>query len=309
MSTAAVSVVIPCYNRERYVRDAIQSSLDQGSSVDEIVVVDDGSTDRTVEAARSFGTPVEVVEQENRGASAARNTGMRHATGELLVFLDSDDWLGPGTVEVHLRAVERFPDAGVYCADFGNADDQKEVTVVPSDWPEEPATPLDLLLLNPLPFPACLLYRRSAVEAVGGFDENLPSHNDCDLLIRAVLHGAKMVRSGGGYGCYRRADNSITRNRLGLHRSGLVLIEKLQREYGAKYDELEELLIERTRRHRKRYWDHILAHHWPPSPSNVHKFLYHLARVSSVDPWYAPAMLRDKPWRGEKEEGVSEKPG
>jgi glycosyltransferase involved in cell wall biosynthesis len=91
-----LSVVMPLYNAEPYVRAAIQSVLDGAEGLLELIVVDDGSTDDGAEVARSFGDPVRVLEQPNAGPSAARNLGIREARGELIGFLDADDlWQAP----------------------------------------------------------------------------------------------------------------------------------------------------------------------------------------------------------------------
>jgi glycosyltransferase involved in cell wall biosynthesis len=89
-----ISVIIPAYNREAYVADAIESAVAQTCPPDEIIVVDDGSTDRTAEIARSYGKQVRCISQENQGTGVARNTGLKEARGSLIAFLDSDDvWL------------------------------------------------------------------------------------------------------------------------------------------------------------------------------------------------------------------------
>lgn len=89
-----ISVIIPVYNGERFLVEAIRSVLDQTLPPDEIIVVDDGSTDDGAAIARSFGSPVRVLTQANLGPAAARNLGVAHAAGDLLAFLDADDlWL------------------------------------------------------------------------------------------------------------------------------------------------------------------------------------------------------------------------
>jgi glycosyltransferase involved in cell wall biosynthesis len=89
------SVIIPCYNREKYIRDSIDSALAQQYENKEIIVVDDGSTDTSRIIIESYGNKVEAIFTENRGVSAARNTGVRRSTGEYITFLDSDDKLSP----------------------------------------------------------------------------------------------------------------------------------------------------------------------------------------------------------------------
>lgn len=86
-----ISVIIPAYNREAYLAEAVQSALDQTLPPGEIIVVDDGSTDRTGEIARSFGGIVRCIRQDNQGVAYARNTGVAASCGEWIAFLDSDD--------------------------------------------------------------------------------------------------------------------------------------------------------------------------------------------------------------------------
>ncbi len=87
----SISVVIPAYNAESFLAEAIASALAQSPPVSEVVVVDDGSTDDTASLAASFGPPVIVVRQDNRGIGAARNAGVAVAHGDYLAFLDADD--------------------------------------------------------------------------------------------------------------------------------------------------------------------------------------------------------------------------
>ncbi|MDR5708499.1 MAG: glycosyltransferase family 2 protein, partial [Armatimonadota bacterium] len=101
-----VSLVIPAHNAEAYLREALDSVFAQTRPPDEVIVVDDGSLDRTPEIAASYGDRVRLVRQPNRGEAAARNTGVRVAQGELIAFLDADDaWL-PGYLTSQLRVYE-----------------------------------------------------------------------------------------------------------------------------------------------------------------------------------------------------------
>lgn len=90
----SISVIITAYNHEAYVADAIESAVGQTLPPDEIIVVDDGSTDRTAEIARSYGKMVRCISQENQGCGGARNTGVNEARGSHIAILDSDDiWI------------------------------------------------------------------------------------------------------------------------------------------------------------------------------------------------------------------------
>ncbi len=112
-----VSVVIPCFNREKSLGDAITSALRQTLPAAEIVVVDDGSTDGSAAVAECFGPPVRVIRRANGGAAAARNRGIAEATGDWIAFLDSDDVWAPEKLQRQAAAAEVFPEADVVFCD------------------------------------------------------------------------------------------------------------------------------------------------------------------------------------------------
>jgi glycosyltransferase involved in cell wall biosynthesis len=113
----SVSVIIPTYNRAALLRAAIESVLNQTRVPEEIIVIDDGSTDATEGLLREFGSQIRAIRQPNRGRSAARNAGLRVARGELILFLDSDDLLQPHCVERCARLLELHPDVDVIYSD------------------------------------------------------------------------------------------------------------------------------------------------------------------------------------------------
>ena len=98
-----VSVIIPTYNRKGFIAECVESVLAQSFSDFELVVVDDGSTDATEEVLAGFGAEIQVIRQEQRGPSAARNTGIQSASGEWLSFLDSDDLWLPRKLETQME--------------------------------------------------------------------------------------------------------------------------------------------------------------------------------------------------------------
>src|SRR3989441_12309052 len=111
-----VSVVIPVYNGERYLADAIQSVRDQTYQNFEVIVVDDGSTDGSAEVAQSFGEAIRYVHQANGGVCKARNTGMAVARGGYLAFLDQDDLWLPDKLATQVAYLDSHPEVGaVYC--------------------------------------------------------------------------------------------------------------------------------------------------------------------------------------------------
>ncbi len=110
-----VSVIVPTYNRAKYINRAMDSVLGQTRPPDELIIVDDGSTDNTSEiieqTALRAAFPVRVLRRENRGAAAARNVGIAHAAGDILCFLDSDDWWDKRKIELQLEAILAAPDS------------------------------------------------------------------------------------------------------------------------------------------------------------------------------------------------------
>ncbi|HUO67213.1 MAG TPA: glycosyltransferase family A protein, partial [Gammaproteobacteria bacterium] len=108
-----VSCVVPAYNAERYVARALESVLEQSRPPDEIIVVDDGSTDGTAAVLESYGSRLRVVHQENSGPAAARNRGIRMATGEIICFQDADDEWHRDKLAKQLVLLEARPEVGI----------------------------------------------------------------------------------------------------------------------------------------------------------------------------------------------------
>jgi glycosyltransferase involved in cell wall biosynthesis len=192
-----ISAVIPTYNRRTQVFRAIDSVLAQTSPVDEIIVVDDGSTDGTSDSiCSSYGTGVALYRQENGGVSAARNKGIREARGEWIAFLDSDDvWL-PTKIERQLEAVARFgATCGLCFTDnyFGGNPDLElsafeETGFGSSGKVGMVEEPTDSLLAGREPFfTSSLLVLRSLLEGIGEFDETLVVGEDADIVMRLSL--------------------------------------------------------------------------------------------------------------------------
>ncbi len=186
-----ISVIVPAYNQSRYLGAAIGSALAQTYADLEVIVVDDGSTDKTREVALGFvDSRVRYVFQENQGLSAARNTGIRHATGKFLTFLDSDDLFLPEKLSVLLGAFEKNQALGFVAGQAVLIDEQgRELgEIFDKGIPEDTS---ELLLGNPLHVGSVLL-RREWQAKVGFFDEALRSYEDWDLWLRLARAGCPM---------------------------------------------------------------------------------------------------------------------
>jgi len=164
MSGPTISVVIPTKNRSAYVAEAIASVLAQTHPVDEVIVVDDGSTDDTPAVLAGFGDAIRIVRQEGRGDGAARNRGVTVSSGTLIAFLDDDDLWEPHKTEVQLAAFGRAPQPD---AVFGHAIQFASPELGPGRVP----VPLDADEPIPGHFAGTLLVRRSTFDAIGPIAE------------------------------------------------------------------------------------------------------------------------------------------
>jgi glycosyltransferase involved in cell wall biosynthesis len=180
---APITVVIPTYNHARYLGEAIDSVLAQTATPAEIIVVDDGSTDRPEEVVALYPS-VRLIPQDNRGLAAARNTGWRAGSSPFVAFLDADDRLRPNALEVGLAQLERHPSAAFNYAAYANV-----------YWPSGRIGPVPFrpvpedafaafLRVNPIGMHGAVLYRRECLESVGGFAEELAASEDYELYLR-----------------------------------------------------------------------------------------------------------------------------
>lgn len=189
--SADVSVVIPVRDRREYVVQAIDSVLSQDLQPREIVVVDDGSTDGTVEAIGACRGPIRLIEQEPEGRSAARNNGISRAKGRLIAFLDSDDLWLPGKLRRQVKLLDELQGDAV-CTGY--------VRVISTEGTPNPYMTsrlqrdldgtrrrnfaLPRVVIRPGIYTSSLLLSKSTLEEIGGFDESLDALEDWDLLIR-----------------------------------------------------------------------------------------------------------------------------
>lgn len=183
-----VSVIIPCYNREKFVKETVDSALSQDYPNIEVVAVDDGSTDSTLEILRGYGDRIRVLQHPgrvNRGQSASINLAMRSTRGEYVAILDSDDVWRPEKTRRQVEILEKNPGCGLVYAN-GLAIDEKGNQLYRLFKPGhvETNSPEKLLLDCYMSVPSNSLVRRSAFEAAGEFDERLRSAQDHDMAVR-----------------------------------------------------------------------------------------------------------------------------
>ena len=200
-----VSVVIPVFNGERFLREAVQSVLDQKYSPIEIIIVDDGSTDGSSAVARSFSETVRYLYQANQGPAAARNRGIEHAQGSLIAFADADDLWPSEKLEMQLPYL--INDAAIEIVMGRIQQVRLSKTVNGQTQTEELAEPAFSVNLG------SAVIKKSVFERVGLFDESMRYSEDVDWFMRAREAGAAIVTIDAVTLLYRQHEENMTRGK------------------------------------------------------------------------------------------------
>lgn len=197
-----ISVIVPAYNAEKYLAEALTSIIDQDYDSIEIILVDDGSTDGTAKAAAVFGTKVRYVYQENSGPPAARNKGLSMARGKVIAFLDSDDLWSDKKLELQLKRLTNKPHVEIV---IGNT---QRLRLSESCDRDQEFTPY----LSPQPMLSLgsAVIRKSAFDKVGIFDESMLFDDDIDWFLRAREKGIALVIHNDVTQYYRKHTQNIT---------------------------------------------------------------------------------------------------
>jgi len=181
----SVSVIIPTYNRAWAIKDAVDSVLNQTYGDLEIIVVDDGSTDRTRECIEGFKDPrVRYLYKENGGVASALNFGIRQSTGAYIARLDSDDIFLPRKLEIQIKVMNGNPDVGLVYTHAYEMDLEGNVLGLYLKGHTCPCDPLKVLRHFLFPPSQSIMFRRSCIDTIGYFDEDLPVAEDWDFCIR-----------------------------------------------------------------------------------------------------------------------------
>lgn len=182
----SVSVIIPTYNRSSFLRSALDSVYSQSHQVNEIIVVDDGSTDLTVEELSADYESVSFIRQENQGVSSARNNGIEKAEGEWIALLDSDDRWDQNKIARQLSFLSQNP--GIQICHTGEKWIRNGKLISPPSFLDKSNDGLFERSLERCTIcPSSVLFHRSVIDAIGNFDENLSICEDYDFWIRLLL--------------------------------------------------------------------------------------------------------------------------
>jgi len=217
-----ISVIIPCYNQGEYLREAIDSYLNQKFMIGdpELIVIDDGSTDNSLEIARSYGNKIKVISQVNKGLPSARNTGIMNATKEWILPLDADDILLPTALyEIWSRINKFFPPdiIGLSFKEFGIRD--TVISLMPNPTLE------DFKTGNRIGY--CSAVKTSVLKEVGGYSPKmLQGYEDLHLWFNLLKRGYKIVTIPEILWLYRTKEQSMITESIKHHETLMAQIHK-----------------------------------------------------------------------------------
>ncbi|MDZ4817761.1 MAG: glycosyltransferase [Planctomycetota bacterium] len=249
-----VSIVIPCYRQGHFLRTAIDSALAQTYAQVEVVVVNDGSDDDTDAVARSYGSGITYISQQNRGLPLARNAGTEVAKGDYLLFLDADDAIHSQAIEWMTSAIVK-PGSSIIVGAYATFVDSPDV-LLPCEMPAVQQYQDELVGLIQGNFgpPHCYLVPTALVRSIGGFEKSMPPCADWDCWVRLVVAGGRVTAIPQVTAFYRDVIGSMSKNldQMLISRSQVLirlhdsLREKsLLKQYGTILMETESRVIRR----------------------------------------------------------------
>lgn len=222
---ALVSIIIPNYNHAHYIGDAIQSVLQQDYAAVEIIVVDDGSTDASQEVVARFGDAVRYIYQENRGLSAARNTGLAAAKGAYIGVLDADDMYEPNFLSTLAPILAANPNVAAVTCGYQFVDELNRSLPQSETRLLSPEEFYSVLSDGNFLVPEAILVRRACYEAVGPFDEALRACEDWDMWLR-IAKTQRVLTTGTLLTRHRVLPNSMSTDPVRMRTNRFAVLKK-----------------------------------------------------------------------------------
>lgn len=222
-----VSVIIPCYNQGHYLKQAIDSALQQSHSNTEVIVVDDGSADQTAAVSHSYADRVKYIRVERVGLSAARNIGQQLSTGDFVVFLDADDFLYEHALEINLSYFEFFKNIAFVSGGHVRVDDQGNHLTTVADSARAENNYRSLLQGNYIGMEGSVMYRR-AVFSHFHFDTSLPLCEDYDLNLR-IARILPVFSHDKAIAAYRAHAGNMSRDTKAMLNSALTVLKRQEK--------------------------------------------------------------------------------
>jgi glycosyltransferase involved in cell wall biosynthesis len=304
------TVIIPCYNGEAYLGEALTSVSAQASPPLEILVIDDGSKTPVVYPDNWVGPPLRIIRTENRGLAAARNLGVREAKGEYVAFLDCDDWWAPTKLALQEAQLNQHPEA---VASYTQCVDQPGCYGF-GPYPPDDISDADFALMlwyNAFFPPSSVLARRQTVVDVGCFREGMLNGEDLELFFRLLRRGP-FLQVALPLTFYRQHAGQLTgnvvRKLLGMKQARFAMIADHQQQF-AEWGLPNHLLWDA-------YRNDILAVYFRRDFQAARVLLFDFARQKPSD-WkiWVYALISRLPaswisrWRGQIPQGVGNQPG
>jgi glycosyltransferase involved in cell wall biosynthesis len=249
MKSSTVSAIIPCFNRAEKIGWTLRNLLGQTRCPDEIIVVDDGSTDASADVVHSFGDRVQLIQQENQGPGAARNRGLEAASGDYVWFMDSDDLASINHLEVQWRALEASGADLAYGPWIRSHIDESGIKflgpVLQSDALPPERSMLEWQLGSwSMVFQSCL-FRRSTLDGAGRYCTDMRVAEDGEYLVRILTAGAKTVFTPGCLLFYRsEGEDQLTHAKDSASRHAADLTRYYERIGDTLAQRLDEIPID-----------------------------------------------------------------
>jgi glycosyltransferase involved in cell wall biosynthesis len=275
--TPLVSVIIPCYNAEPWVAGAVESALSQSWPEVEVIVVNDGSTDESLTVLRGMaGAKVKVIDQPNKGASAARNAGLSVARGHFIQFLDADDLLAPGKLSEQVSLLAASDPMAISTARWARFNTDPADAVVTESPLFRDMDPVDFLIIHTskgtMMHPAAWLVPAKVIGKAGTWNEGLSLNDDGEYFSRVILAARKVVHAPGSLSLYRSGlDHSLSgRSNRAAHESLFASCDLVATHLLAAEDS------DRVRRALADYFQRLAFEEYPSAPD-----LYRRAQTRS----------------------------
>ena len=301
MSSALVSVIIPCYNQGKYLAEAIESALNQTYPHVEVIVVNDGSTDNTAEVAARYAGRIIYAEQENAGASVARNRGILATAGELIAFLDADDYWYQTKLEKQVSVLKADPSIGLVHTGFryiyeSGADSEPGYTGYCEDYHA---------LLGGCGINSCtVVFRRRLLPEAGLFDPLLVRGEDWELWLR-VSRATRLWKIEEELAVYRRHDSNVSSDYGKMLPDHLHVIERHKHAAAIRGDKRTIMAAEAGKR---RAYDLYGCQAYDEARSalrqrDLSRFIRHLLNALKLNPRFTLVALLC--WLSERKHGSS----
>lgn len=223
-----ISVIIPAYNSELTIQETIESVQKQTFSDFEIIIIDDGSQDGTVELVKSLvklEPRLKIFCYGNAGVAVARNRGIELAQGEFISLLDADDLWTPDKLELQLKALKNNPEAGVAYSWTNPIDEQGKILFLGTRPVWEGNVYGELLQTNFVSNGSNILVRREAIKSIYGFPSDFPTASDWDFYLKLAFKWSFVVVPQYQI-LYRQRSNSMSSNIEALMQANLAVLEK-----------------------------------------------------------------------------------